>query len=101
VQVDGALQEPPGRSQISLGGEKEVNRIARAVDGAVEIFPLARNFDVGIIHAPASSHGALAPTEHGGKNRQHLDRPAMNRDVIHENTALLAIISSMWRRLSG
>jgi hypothetical protein len=51
VQIDGALQEPASRSQIALGSEKKVHRVAITVDGAVEVFPLARNFDVSLITA--------------------------------------------------
>ena len=53
VQVDGTLQEPAGCSQISLGSEKEVHRITVAIDSAAEVLPLTRNFDTGLIHAPA------------------------------------------------
>ena len=52
VQVDGTLQKAPRRSQISLGREKKVHRIAGAVNGAVKVLPLARDFDVGLIHPP-------------------------------------------------
>jgi len=53
VKVDGALEEAPGRCQIALGGEQEVHRVAVAVDGPVQILPLAGHQDVGLIHAPA------------------------------------------------
>ena len=36
------------------------SRVAVTVDGAVEIFPLARHFDVGLVHAPASTHRVLS-----------------------------------------
>lgn len=41
VQVDGAIQEPPGRSRIALDGEQKIRRIPVPIDGAVAIFPLA------------------------------------------------------------
>ena len=53
VQVDGTLQETSGCSQIALGSEQEVHRITVAIDGAAEVLPLTRNFDTGLIHAPA------------------------------------------------
>jgi len=89
VQVDGPFQKAPRRSQIALGGEKEVDRVAIAIDCAVKIFPVTSHLDVGLVHAPASTNGALASTKHGGQHRQHLDRPSMHCGVVHENTALL------------
>ena len=53
VQIDGVLQKASGRSLIPLGREKKVNRIAGAVNGTVEVLPVASYFDVGLVHAPA------------------------------------------------
>ena len=81
MQVDRALQEPPGRSQIALGREQKIHRLAIQIDGAVKVFPLASNVDVSLVHPPASPNGSLAPTQHSCQNRQHLERPTMNRGV--------------------
>jgi hypothetical protein len=41
VQVDGAIEEPPGRSRIALDGEQKIRRIPVPIDGAVAIFSRA------------------------------------------------------------
>ena len=41
VQIDGALQETPRRSEISVRPKQKVDRVAGAVDGPVQVLPLA------------------------------------------------------------
>ena len=53
LQVYGALQEAARRSLVSLGCEKRVDRITRAINHPVKVLPLASHFDVGLIHPPA------------------------------------------------
>ncbi len=77
------------RPDLACGSEKEIDRIAIAINGAVQVLPLACNLDVRLVHPPAASNRSFASPNDSGQNRQHLDRPAMHRDVIHENTALL------------
>ena len=60
MQVDGALYVSSGRRQVTLGNKKEVDRIASVVDRAVQMFPLAGYLDVGLVHAPTVTNGALA-----------------------------------------
>ena len=67
MQVNGALQLAPCSSMAPLGGVQTVHRVATFVDGAVQILLLACNFDVGLIHPPASSHCALTAM----KNERH------------------------------
>src|SRR5659263_674976 len=81
VQVDGALQESSSRSQISLGSEKKVNRIASAINGPVEVLPLTGHFDVGFVHPPAQTNCSFAPPKNGGQHWQHFDSPAMHGRV--------------------
>ena len=52
MAVDGAIQEPPGRNPITLGGAREVHCVIGAVNRSIQVLPLARHFDVGLIHAP-------------------------------------------------
>jgi hypothetical protein len=40
VQVDSPLQKAPRSSQITLGREKEVNRVALAINGAIQVFQI-------------------------------------------------------------
>ena len=42
-------QEAFGRRQITVLAEPELDRVADAVDGAIEIHPLAANLDVGFV----------------------------------------------------
>ena len=56
-------EEPLGRRQIALLAEQELDRVADAVDGAVEIHPLAADLDVGLVHMPFAGHATLAPVE--------------------------------------
>jgi hypothetical protein len=53
-------QKPFGRSQVSLGTEPEFDRVAIAVDGSIEIFPFASDFDVSFVNVPFGSDGSLA-----------------------------------------
>ena len=89
VQVDCALQKPPGCRQIAFGSEEEVDRVARAVNSALEIFPVARHQDAGFVHTPASTNGALASTKHHCQHRQHFDRPSVDCGVVNQSTALV------------
>ena len=52
MAVDGAIQGTPGRSLIMLCGEREVHCVTGAVNRSVQVLPLARHFDVGLIYAP-------------------------------------------------
>ena len=78
----------PGLGVISLGTQKEVDGVAVAVDRPVLVLPLAVDLHVGLVHPPASTDRALAPTKHRRQHRRHLDRPAMQRGVIDEDPAL-------------
>ena len=52
MAVDGVIQETPSRSSITLGGAREVHCVTGAVNRSVQVLPLARHFDVGLIYAP-------------------------------------------------
>jgi hypothetical protein len=51
-----------------MGSQQEVNRIAFLIDGAVQVFPLAFDLDVGLIDAPAPAHCTLAFAKRFSKN---------------------------------
>jgi hypothetical protein len=89
VQCDGLFQEAPRGSLIALGSEQEVDRIAIASNGPVEILPLTVDLDVGLVHAPARAQWPLAPAKHGGQHRHDLDCPAMYRRVVDDHAAFL------------
>ena len=48
-----------------FGCQKKVNRIAGAINCPVKVLPLARDFDVGLIHAPTPTKVSLAPAKDG------------------------------------
>ena len=45
-------EEPLGRIGISPGGQQEVDRLAEAVDRAIQVGPDTFDLDVGLVHAP-------------------------------------------------
>src|SRR4051812_4353746 len=52
VPAKGAAEEALGRLLVPLGAEPEVDRLAGAVDGTVEITPLAADPDIGLVDVP-------------------------------------------------
>ena len=81
-------EEALGRLLVALGAEQEVDRLARAVDGAVEVAPLAADPDEGLVDVPRPAAGAQVPPhpllELGG---EALD-PAVQGDVVDEDAAV-------------
>jgi len=53
VQVESLFKKAPGRSPIPLGGQQEIHCVASTVNYSVEILPLARHLDVGLVHMTA------------------------------------------------
>ena len=49
-----------GRHQVTVFAEGELDRGADAVDGAVELHPLAADFDVGLVHVPLAGDAISA-----------------------------------------
>jgi len=43
--------------------EEKVDRLARFIDGAIEIAPLALDLDIGLVHPPTDPHGTLPTVE--------------------------------------
>jgi len=46
-----------------LSGEQKVDGLARGIDCPVQVFPLAFDFDVGLVYAPPASTGAFMPAK--------------------------------------
>jgi hypothetical protein len=53
MQVDGAPQKATCCCPVHLGGKKKIHCFSALVDCAVQILPLAGNFDVSLIYPPA------------------------------------------------
>src|SRR6266704_5249653 len=63
MAADRLGQKSLGHLLVPVLREEEVDGLARLVDGAVEIIPLAFDLDVGFVHAPTHPHRALAPVD--------------------------------------
>jgi hypothetical protein len=63
VPLEGLAQEALGSREVSPLAEPELDRVAVAVDGTVEIPPLASDPDVGLVDMPSASDSPLAPIE--------------------------------------
>src|SRR5260370_24285601 len=50
-----AAEKRFGGVHIPVRAEKEIHRLARFVDGAVQINPLPANLNIGLIHPPGSA----------------------------------------------
>ena len=62
VKLDGSFKESPRRSEVSVSPKHKVDRGTGTIDGPVQVFPLAGDFDMGLVHAPAQAHRALLRT---------------------------------------
>src|SRR5687768_6479583 len=76
-------QKQPNLPDEPLGGEQEVDRLARPVDGAVEVAPRAGDADVGRVDVPRPAAGAQVPAQPPLEFRREALDPAVERDVIH------------------
>src|SRR5215813_15050966 len=67
---------------IALLRQQKVNRLAMLIHGAIEIAPLACHADVGLVHAPAAPHGALAAVKGLCQWGAVFDHPALDRRAV-------------------
>lgn len=63
MTLQGLAGEAFGGQKIAMLAEEELNRVADAVDGAVEIHPSAANLLICLIELPLVGDGALSPIE--------------------------------------
>ena len=88
VQVDGPLEEPTCCSFVTAGRQQEIHRLARPVNGTVQILPLSAHQDVGLIHPPGGTDCAFSSAENPGQDGQDLQGPAVNSCMVYRNTTL-------------
>ena len=88
MTVESLVEEPLCHGEIAVLAEEGLNRIANAVDGAVEIHPLAPNLDVGFVHMPFAGDAAFAPVEALQQQRRIANDPTMDGRVTDSDTAL-------------
>ncbi len=86
---DGLSQIPQGRLLVTLGGQQEVDRFTVAIHGAVVVFPLALDLQVGLIQAPATVGSALLLAERLLEQWSEVNHPAMECAVVNVEATLL------------
>jgi hypothetical protein len=81
-------QEALGNRQIPPPTKPELNRIAVAIDRAIEIHPVPAEFDVCLVQMPLSGDSTLAAIEPLQQFGGVLDDPSVNGRVIQRDTTL-------------
>jgi hypothetical protein len=89
VGADRFVEKTPGRLFITLHSEQEIDSLALLVDGAIEIFPLAFDFDIGLIKPPAIPGPLFAFAKGLLDSRRIMNDPALNGTVINGLASLL------------
>jgi hypothetical protein len=83
------VEKTTARPLITLHSEREIDRIASLVDGAIKISPLAFDFDIGLIKPPAIPGPFFVFTKSFLDSRRIMDDPALNGTVINSIASLL------------
>ena len=79
MTIERLLEKALYSKQIAMFAEVELDRIAKAVDGAIEIHPLAANFDIGLVYMPLRGHSALTQIKSLQQDGRISNNPKMNR----------------------
>ena len=87
--LNNIVEKTPGRLLITLRNEQQINSLALLVDGAIEIFPVAFDFDVSLIKPPAITSPFLVFAKGPLDSRRIMDDPALNGTVINGIASLL------------
>jgi hypothetical protein len=81
-------KKPLCRSEITPFTEPELDRVAVAINGSIEIHPPSTGFDVGFIDMPPAGDRALSPIELLKQEWSIVDGPTADRGVIDQDAAL-------------
>ena len=92
VQANGPLQETTCSSAVSLGTQHEGDRVAIAVDLAVQVLPLAGDLEIGLVHAPT---GAPAVCVVGTRRSAPARSPSPSDGLWRDRRTRLARPSSL------
>jgi hypothetical protein len=88
VAPERLAQEPLGSSQVALLAEPELDGVAVAIDGTVEVAPLATYLNICLVDMSLGGDGSLSPIE----PLQQLGRvtydPAMHRGMVDGDPSL-------------
>ncbi len=87
MPLERLAQEAFGGSQIASLAEPEFDRVAIAVDGAVEVHPSAADPDICLVHVPFPADRALASIELLQQQRGVVNRPAMDGGMVHRHAS--------------
>src|SRR5690606_24462597 len=88
VSPESLSQKPFGGGQVTFFAEPELDRIAVAVNGAVQISPLTTYLDIRLIHMPFPPDGPFALIETLEKLGGVTDHPAADSGVVNGDAAL-------------
>src|SRR5450830_714809 len=89
IEKHGFVEEAHGRCLVTLGAQQEIDGLSFFVDGAIEVFPLPVDLDLGLIHPPAATDRALILSKCVSDQRQKPDGPAVNRRMVDKGTSFL------------
>ena len=81
-------QKPFGSNEVAPLAEPELNGVTVAVDGSIEIFPLASNFDLSLIHVPFPADASFAKIEALEQLRRVADNPSVNGRMVDGDAPL-------------
>ncbi|VEI77045.1 Uncharacterised protein [Serratia fonticola] len=81
-------KEAQGDGSAPFGSQQEVVGLACCIHRAVQILPLSFNFDVGVVHAPPTSHGTFMSAEGLIQKRYQANNPAVKSGMVNNNVAL-------------
>src|SRR5215813_7386947 len=85
--TNGLGEKASGGLGIPVLRQQKVDRLPGCIDGAIQIAPLACHADVGLVHAPAAPHGALAAVKGLCQWGAVFDHPALDRRVVDGDPA--------------
>jgi hypothetical protein len=87
VSTKCVLKEPPCSLSIAFGRDLDVDDLAKLVDRAVDLAPLASDLDVGLVGEPAVPDREAGRARRIGQQWCESLHPAVDRDVtslIHD-----------------
>ena len=88
VALERLAKEPLGGREVTPFAEPELDRVAVAVDGTVEIHPPAADLDVCLVHMPFAGDGSLATIEALQQFGRVANNPAVDGRVIDRDAPL-------------
>jgi hypothetical protein len=78
----GLAEQALGSLQVTVIAEEELNRVANAVDGAVQIRPATADLDVGFVDMALSGDPTLSTVEALEQQRREMHDPAVDRRMV-------------------